>query len=687
MPARIAHGVLALEPSSATPPATSSSTFSPSRCTIVVGAPRAERRGRRRASTTVTASDVAGRARPRRRAARGSSCARSGSDDDDDRAVDRGAVRGATVRERATSVDVRGRARRARASSAHGVAHLLGERRVGHAAPRAVDGHDLAPRRPTWATPPGPTGPGRGRRRSSRRMRSAGTAARPGGSTLAGSISRSAHDRTAGRSHLGLQPAVVVLAARVRRASPSIARWRTPVRNGRSSSSASSGPTWPVSASTELRPVSTRSNGPSRSSAAASACAVASVSEPANAGSVTSTPSMSTSRSRPHAIASRSVSSAGGGPSVNTVTREPGALGGELDRLAHRAPAVRVHLELDAVAAQPSVGPELHLLELRDLLHQHRDARAPQLTTCQVMTREAVIVDCAAHRVREAQGCAGRVASHRSARARCCGRSSSATTSTPRASTTWSAAASPSRASRAATSRATRGSRPGCRGACPATSVDRQCGSSQQAAHFVAQGVIAGAYDIGIACGVESMTRAPMSSNARGGTGPFSREFLAQHEQHARHPVLGRAGARRQVGHHARGDGRVRAAVAPARRREHRQRVLRRRDRARCRSRTRPGSSPARCSTPTKASAATTTLEKLAALPPAWESDDQPAPDITAGNASQMTDGASAMLIADRPTSPSGSACPIRARFAPLRGRRRGSGARAVGAGARSPTS
>src|SRR5256884_8824438 len=61
----------------------------------------------------------------------------------------------------------------------------------------------------------------------------------------------------------------------------------------------------------------------------------------------------------------------------------------------------------------------------------------------------------------------------------------------------------------------------------PATSVDRQCGSSQQAVHFVAQGVIAGAYDIAIACGVESMTRAPMSSNARGGVGPFSSNFLA----------------------------------------------------------------------------------------------------------------------------------------------------------------
>src|SRR5438874_7058785 len=60
----------------------------------------------------------------------------------------------------------------------------------------------------------------------------------------------------------------------------------------------------------------------------------------------------------------------------------------------------------------------------------------------------------------------------------------------------------------------------------PATSVDRQCGSSQQAVHFVAQGVMAGAYDLAIACGVESMTRAPMSSNAKGGTGPFSPNFL-----------------------------------------------------------------------------------------------------------------------------------------------------------------
>src|SRR3984885_10317814 len=50
----------------------------------------------------------------------------------------------------------------------------------------------------------------------------------------------------------------------------------------------------------------------------------------------------------------------------------------------------------------------------------------------------------------------------------------------------------------------------------PGTTVDRQCGSSQQAATFAAQGVLAGSYDIVIACGVESMSRVPMLSNQAG---------------------------------------------------------------------------------------------------------------------------------------------------------------------------
>ena len=52
----------------------------------------------------------------------------------------------------------------------------------------------------------------------------------------------------------------------------------------------------------------------------------------------------------------------------------------------------------------------------------------------------------------------------------------------------------------------------------PATTIDRQCGSSQQAAHFAAQGVIAGAYDIVIAGGVESMSRVPLGSSRTGGS-------------------------------------------------------------------------------------------------------------------------------------------------------------------------
>ncbi|MYS06246.1 acetyl-CoA C-acyltransferase [Streptomyces sp. SID6041] len=55
----------------------------------------------------------------------------------------------------------------------------------------------------------------------------------------------------------------------------------------------------------------------------------------------------------------------------------------------------------------------------------------------------------------------------------------------------------------------------------PATTVDRQCGSSQQAVHFAAQGVLAGAYDIAVACGVESMSQVPMWSNVPPGADPF----------------------------------------------------------------------------------------------------------------------------------------------------------------------
>jgi acetyl-CoA acyltransferase len=65
----------------------------------------------------------------------------------------------------------------------------------------------------------------------------------------------------------------------------------------------------------------------------------------------------------------------------------------------------------------------------------------------------------------------------------------------------------------------------------PATTVDRQCGSSQQAAHFAAQGVIAGAYDLVVACGVESMSRVPMGSAVLPGTDPFGPAFRARYPE------------------------------------------------------------------------------------------------------------------------------------------------------------
>ena len=65
----------------------------------------------------------------------------------------------------------------------------------------------------------------------------------------------------------------------------------------------------------------------------------------------------------------------------------------------------------------------------------------------------------------------------------------------------------------------------------PATTVDRQCGSSQQAVHFAAQGVMAGSYDVVVACGVEHMTRVPMGSTAANGPGkPFGPAMMQRYK-------------------------------------------------------------------------------------------------------------------------------------------------------------
>ncbi|KAA9157301.1 acetyl-CoA C-acyltransferase [Amycolatopsis acidicola] len=64
----------------------------------------------------------------------------------------------------------------------------------------------------------------------------------------------------------------------------------------------------------------------------------------------------------------------------------------------------------------------------------------------------------------------------------------------------------------------------------PATTIDRQCGSSQQAAHFAAQGVLAGAYDVAIACGVELMSKVPIGT-APMGQDPFGPAVAARYPE------------------------------------------------------------------------------------------------------------------------------------------------------------
>src|SRR6202021_230614 len=73
----------------------------------------------------------------------------------------------------------------------------------------------------------------------------------------------------------------------------------------------------------------------------------------------------------------------------------------------------------------------------------------------------------------------------------------------------------------------------------PGTTVDRQCGSSQQAVHFAAQGVMAGAYDVAVAAGVESMTRTPMGSSVVRDLGfPFGPRMMGRYTAESGHTRL-----------------------------------------------------------------------------------------------------------------------------------------------------
>jgi acetyl-CoA acetyltransferase family protein len=175
----------------------------------------------------------------------------------------------------------------------------------------------------------------------------------------------------------------------------------------------------------------------------------------------------------------------------------------------------------------------------------------------------------------------------------------------------------------------------------PGTTVDRQCGSGQQALHFAAQGVMAGAYDVVIAAGVESMTRVPMGSTILNGPGKPFGPLLAQRYLPAGGLVPQGLAAERV----AQRWGLSREALDAYSLESHR-RAARATDEGRFAGEI----------VPVTVDAATrkrqfkvdegirrdTSLEALAALKPAFVKDSGT---VTAGNASQLSDGAAAVLV------------------------------------------
>ncbi len=175
----------------------------------------------------------------------------------------------------------------------------------------------------------------------------------------------------------------------------------------------------------------------------------------------------------------------------------------------------------------------------------------------------------------------------------------------------------------------------------PSTTVDRQCGSSQQAMHFAAQGVMAGAYDIVVAAGVEVMTRTPMGASVVNGTMgmPFPPEMMERYSATGLPPqgigadmIATEYGITREDLDAFGALSQQRAVVARAQGRFDNEIVPVPVDR---------GDGVVVMHTSDEGIREGTTAEGLAKLKPAFD----PEGKITAGNSSQICDGASAVLI------------------------------------------
>jgi len=190
----------------------------------------------------------------------------------------------------------------------------------------------------------------------------------------------------------------------------------------------------------------------------------------------------------------------------------------------------------------------------------------------------------------------------------------------------------------------------------PATTIDRQCGSSQQAAHFAAQGVMSGQYDIVIAGGVESMSRLPLGVTATVGGSPFSPALAARYPD-----GLVNQGVSAELIAQRWGFGRDELDAFAA---ESHERAAEAADAGRFAGQLVPVGDVVADETIRRG----TTTAALGQLPAAFRTDEYAArfPDldwrITAGNSSPLTDGASAVLIMAEETASALGLTP-RARF------------------------
>jgi acetyl-CoA acyltransferase len=182
----------------------------------------------------------------------------------------------------------------------------------------------------------------------------------------------------------------------------------------------------------------------------------------------------------------------------------------------------------------------------------------------------------------------------------------------------------------------------------PATTIDRQCGSSQQALHFAAQGVMAGQYDVAVAAGVEVMSLVPMGASIGQGVGfPYgptvglryepvgglvpqgiSAEMIADKWDLSREDLDRFAARSQQFAARATAEGRFDREIVPV--------VVKHKDKE-----TGKISESGELVTVDEGIRPDTTVETLAQLKPAFKPDGK----VTAGNSSQITDGASAVLI------------------------------------------